>query len=102
MLHTILLMMAMGSIGADAYTTHQFSELPHAYENNPIASPFVMHGTALQVGYFGASAGTFLYVDHRVMRHHRKLGILMDIGVIGFESCMAAHNVSHTRYPLHP
>jgi len=94
-MHTLLLLLAMSGFGADAYATNRNFVNTHPAEANPIARPFMTHGTAVRGAYFAAGAGTFLYVDHRVSRRHKVLARVFDVAVIGSEAYFTAYSVRH-------
>jgi len=96
-MHTLILLLAMGSIGSDAYVTQHDWSQPHAHEVNFVARPFVSHGTGLRAGYFAGSAGSLYFADRRLSRHHKHLAIALDVAVIGAESYWTQYSIRHGR-----
>lgn len=92
-MHTLLLLLALSGFGADAYATNRNFENGRPAETNPIARPFMTHGTAVRGVYFAAGAGTFLYVDHRLSRRHKIWARVFDVAVIGSEAYFIAYSV---------
>jgi hypothetical protein len=90
--------LAVASIGTDAFATY-LDWTPRrgisTSEVNPIARTFVSHGTAPLVAYFGAGAGAFWFAHHKLARHHRKLALVLDLGVMASESYYTQYSFRH-------
>lgn len=95
MIHAIILALAMGSIGADAYTTQQIWSHRSPREVNPIASPFMGNGSAMRAGYFAVSAGGVFLADRKFSHHHRKLVIAGELAITATEAYWVTYNVRH-------
>jgi hypothetical protein len=97
-LDRVLMPVAVASIGADAFATY-LDWTPRrgisTSEVNPIARTFVSHGTGPLVAYFGVGAGAFLYAHHKLAHHHRKLALVLDLGVIASESYYSQYSFRH-------
>lgn len=69
--------------GVDAYLTNRSV----GREENPLARPFVTHGTALSASYFAfMTAVDWFGVRELNKRGHRKLSRALTIGMIGAET----------------
>ena len=94
----ILMSMAVASIGVDAYATH-LDWAPRrgisTAEVNPIARPFVSHGTAPLVAYFSAGAGAFIFAHHKLAHRHPKFAIALDLVVMGSETYYTQYSFRH-------
>jgi len=93
--HKLLVVAAVASIGVDAWGTNRNSSGRFCHEHNPIARPFVDHGTPLLAAYFAAGAATVYFADRSLTKHHRKAAIAFDLAVIGAESYCIHFSVSH-------
>lgn len=97
-LDRVLMSLAVASIGVDAYATH-VDWTPRqgisTAEVNPIARPFVSHGTAPLVGYFSAGAGAFLFAHHKLAHRHPKLALALDMVVMGSEAYYTQYSFRH-------
>ena len=94
----VLEVLAVASIGTDAYATHLDWSVPPGVsktEVNPIARLFVSHGTAPLVAYFAAGAGAFVFAHHELGRRHRKLALLLDLAVLGSETYYTQYSFRH-------
>jgi hypothetical protein len=59
--------------GADYYYTMRGMSHPGlAIEADPIARPFVSHGDALAVGYFGAGLAIDIVASYELHKHHHE------------------------------
>ena len=69
--------------GADAYATQRNLAIRGSQELNPLARPFVTHGTPLLAGYFAADAGLKIGAGYFLARHHhaRIARVLAWVGV---------------------
>lgn len=99
-------------LGADFVLTHKIMSTPsgcwtenaqgqpfkypichHPWELDPIARPFVMHGTALQVTYFAGSWVMDMAITYELRKHgHRKMarvvqGFALASSAWGVETC---------------
>lgn len=94
----VLEVLAVASIGTDAYATHLDWSVPPGVgktEVNPIARLFVSHGTAPLVAYFAAGAGAFVFAHHELGHRHRKLALLLDLAVLGSETYYTQYSFRH-------
>jgi hypothetical protein len=72
--NTTLLALDAAAKGADFYYTMRGMDHPGlALESDPIARPFVSHGNALAVGYFGGLLVIDATVSYELHRHHHDL-----------------------------
>ncbi|MGA2355833.1 MAG: hypothetical protein ABSG02_15160 [Terriglobales bacterium] len=72
--NTTLLALDAAAKGADFYYTMRGMDHPGlALETDPIARPFVSHGNALAVGYFGGLLVTDAAVSYELHKHHHDL-----------------------------
>ncbi len=94
----VLIPLAVASIGVDAYATHM-DWTPRqgisTSEVNPIARPFVSHGTAPLVAYFAAGTGAFLFAHHKLSHRHPKLALALDLVVMGSETYYTQYSFRH-------
>lgn len=94
----VLMSLAVASIGVDAYATH-LDWTPRqgiaTDEVNPIARPFVSHGTAPLVAYFAAGAGAFLLAHHKLAHRHPKFALALDLVVMGSEAYYTQYSFRH-------
>ena len=81
MLTKLLIASLLASSAADNYTTHKWMDrnnncpsgyICHYTEGNPLARPFVSHGTALQIVSASAAVGGVIYVTHIMRKHGHK------------------------------
>ncbi len=94
----VLEVVAVASIGADAYATHLDWSVPAGIvttEVNPLARVFVSHGTAPLVAYFAAGAGTFALVHRKIAPRHHKLVLALDLAVLGSETYYTQYSLRH-------
>ena len=69
--NTTLLALDAAAKGADFYYTMRGMDHPGlALETDPIARPFVSHGNALAVGYFGGLLVIDAAVSYELHKHH--------------------------------
>jgi hypothetical protein len=69
--NTTLLALDAAAKGADFYYTMRGMDHPGlALEADPIARPFVSHGNALAVGYFGGLLAIDAAVSYELHKHH--------------------------------
>jgi hypothetical protein len=83
--------------GADAYATERNLAIHGAQENNPLARPFVTHGTPLLAGYFAADAGVKIGAEYWLTRHHHPR-IARVLGVLGLADSTWAATSSFVGY----
>jgi hypothetical protein len=58
--------------GVDAYATERNATRVGFREFDPVARPFVTHGTSLLAGYFAADAGLQIGAAWWLTRHHHR------------------------------
>lgn len=69
--NTTLVVLDAAAKGADFYYTMRGMDHPGlAIETDPIARPFVSHGNALAVGYFGGLLVIDAAVSYELHKHH--------------------------------
>jgi hypothetical protein len=69
--NTTLVALDAAAKGADFYYTMRGMTHPGlAIESDPIARPFVSHGNAIAVGYFGAALAIDVVASYELHKHH--------------------------------
>jgi hypothetical protein len=72
--HLLLIALHLAANGADAFYTHRnataYARPFRFHEGDPIARPFVTHGTAGLAAYFSASSALTLGADYLLRKHH--------------------------------
>jgi hypothetical protein len=87
----------VAAFGFDAWATNRNLTVPNPYEQNPIAKPFVTHGTAERAGYFAACAGAFLLIDSKLNRHHKREARVFEFTELAVETWGASYSAVHHR-----
>ncbi len=78
---------------ADFAFTHRLSTEPVWHENDPLARPFVTHGTPLQVAFFAAKFAVFETTAWQLRKHHHtKLAASVQAFSIGLSTDGAWHS----------
>jgi hypothetical protein len=72
---------------ADFAFTHRASTEPVWHENDPIARPFVTHGTPLQAAFFATKFLVFEGAAWQLRKHnHRRLAVAVQILSVGLST----------------
>jgi hypothetical protein len=77
---------AIAAVGVDAWATNRNMMIARFSERNPIARPFVTHGTAELAGYFAVSAAGFYLIDRKLSQHHKRAARAWELAIIGSEA----------------
>ncbi len=78
---------------ADFAFTHRLTTEPIFIENDPLARPFVTHGTPLQVAFFAAKFAVFETTAWQLRKHHHtKLAASVQAFSIGLSTDGAWHS----------
>lgn len=94
--HLLILALHLASSGSDAYFTHRNESRRYHWEENPVARPFVEHGTPLLVGGFAVELGMELWGARELRRyHHEKLAGMVDATGVGGHTFGAVYSSQH-------
>lgn len=92
----LMLALHLAASGADAYYTQRNQSLPHHYESNPLARPFVSHGMPLLIGAFGIETAGEIAVPLWLRRHnHDHAASAIDAIAIAGHAFGAASSAAH-------
>lgn len=80
----LILALHLAANGTDAYLTHRNMGGPHPYELNPMARPFVTHGTGTLVSFFSSATVMELLGTYELSKHgHPRLAAAWEAGNLG-------------------